>query len=344
MTTPPETPRPEPSAPDTDQEVPPRESAEPESSEGGSWPQPDPHARFVAPGGTAGTRPDSAGPRETTEGVATSPSGPQTGHADAPAVEIERALQAPVGARLRRDRPAGAASAGTPDRDDRRPRGERAIETGAVEGVGAVDAGAGEVPGQRDPGTGGETGVVDPGAREGSSVLGDRTYDRILEPRSESRLPLGDGTWHQLARAYVRVQLITQGAVFVLVVAAAVAAQVITGVRWQWIPAGVILLITLIGLVITPRQARSFGYQLRHDDLVFRRGILWQRVVAVPYGRMQLVDITHGPLDRGFGIAQLKLVTAAASTGVTIPGLTQEAAEHLRDTLVAVAETRRTGL
>ena len=176
------------------------------------------------------------------------------------------------------------------------------------------------------------------------AVLGERTYDRILEPRSRRRLPLGDGTWYQLARAYVRVQLITQGAIVVLVLAAAIVAQVITGVRWQWIPAGIILLVTLVGLVITPRQARSFGYQLRRDDLVFRRGILWQRVVAVPYGRMQLVDITHGPLDRGFGIAQLKLVTAAASTGVTIPGLTQEAAEHLRDTLVAVAETRRTGL
>ena len=93
-----------------------------------------------------------------------------------------------------------------------------------------------------------------------------------------------------------------------------------------------------------PDQARAVGYQLRRDDLVFRKGILWQRVVAVPYGRMQLVDITHGPLDRGFGIAQLKLVTAAASTGVVIPGLTQAAAEVLRDTLIDVAETRRTGL
>ena len=172
----------------------------------------------------------------------------------------------------------------------------------------------------------------------------DGTYDRILEPRSPRRLPLGEGTWHQLARAYVRVQLISQGAAFALVLVAAVAVQALTGFAWLWIPAGVILLVTAIGLVITPRQARSFGYQLRRDDLVFRRGILWQRVVAVPYGRMQLVDITHGPLDRGFGIAQLKLVTAAASTGVTIPGLTQEAAENLRDTLVAVAETRRTGL
>ncbi|MDF2581292.1 MAG: hypothetical protein K0S49_2871, partial [Microbacterium sp.] len=93
-----------------------------------------------------------------------------------------------------------------------------------------------------------------------------------------------------------------------------------------------------------PRQVRSIGYQLREDDLVFRRGILWQRMVAVPYGRMQLVDITHGPLDRGFGIAQLKFVTAAAATGVVIPGLTQQAAEALRDHLMSVAESRRTGL
>jgi membrane protein YdbS with pleckstrin-like domain len=44
--------------------------------------------------------------------------------------------------------------------------------------------------------------------------------------------------------------------------------------------------ITLCTLAILPRQARSIGYQLREDDLVFRRGILWQRMVAVPYGRM----------------------------------------------------------
>lgn len=182
------------------------------------------------------------------------------------------------------------------------------------------------------------------GAAPDRGALGMRTYDRILEPRSPRRLPLGDGTWHQLARAYVRVQLITQGAVLLAVLAVAVIVQTWTGFVWHWIPAGVVLLVTLVGLLITPRQARSFGYQLRRDDLVFRRGILWQRVVAVPYGRMQLVDITHGPLDRGFGIAQLKLVTAAAASGVTIPGLTQEAAEQLRDTLVAVAETRRTGL
>ncbi len=175
-------------------------------------------------------------------------------------------------------------------------------------------------------------------------VLDAGTYARILEPRSENRLPLGDGTWHQLSRNYVWVRLISTLALLALVIAAAVVGGLVLHLAWVWIPAGAVVVATVWTLVILPRQARAYGYQLRDDDLVFRRGILWQRLVSVPYGRMQLVDITHGPLDRVFTIAQLKLVTAAATTGVVIPGLSQSAAERLRDTLIAVAETRRTGL
>ncbi|WP_298745065.1 PH domain-containing protein [uncultured Microbacterium sp.] len=174
-------------------------------------------------------------------------------------------------------------------------------------------------------------------------VLDAGTYDGIVEPRSPHRLPL-DGTWHQISRKYVTVQLISTGVFLALVLAVALVFSLVWHQVWIWIPAGITLAITLWTLAILPRQARAYGYRLRDDDLVFRRGILWQRIVAVPYGRMQLVDITHGPLDRGFGIAQLKLVTAAATTAVTIPGLDQAAAEVLRDTLIAVAETRRTGL
>ena len=53
--------------------------------------------------------------------------------------------------------------------------------------------------------------------------------------------------------------------------------------------------------VLTPRRVRAIGYQLRDDDLLFRRGIMFQRFVAVPYGRMQLVDINRGPLARASG-------------------------------------------
>jgi membrane protein YdbS with pleckstrin-like domain len=169
-------------------------------------------------------------------------------------------------------------------------------------------------------------------------------FARLVEPRGGARLALDDGAWHQISPKYVTVQLISTGTMLLIVVAAMLVVGLVFDQRWAFIPGGILTAILVWTLAIMPRQARSIGYRLREDDLVFRRGILWQRLVAVPYGRMQLVDITHGPLDRGFGIAQLKLVTAAAVTGVVIPGLPQQAAEDLRDVLIEVAETRRTGL
>ncbi|MDW4573639.1 PH domain-containing protein [Microbacterium sp. M3] len=170
------------------------------------------------------------------------------------------------------------------------------------------------------------------------------SYARLVEPRSENRLALESGVWHQISPKYVTVQLISTGSFLLVVIAATLVLTLLMHQLWAWIPGGILTVILAWTLAILPRQARAIGYQLRDDDLVFRRGILWQRFVAVPYGRMQLIDITHGPLDRGFGIAQLKFVTAAAATGVVIPGLAQSTAETLRDHLVRVAESRRTGL
>ncbi|MGM1017131.1 MAG: PH domain-containing protein [Actinomycetota bacterium] len=178
---------------------------------------------------------------------------------------------------------------------------------------------------------------------QAAPALDEGTYTRIREPRSSAALAL-DGHWHQISPRYVVSQFVQNGIFLAIVIAATLVAALAFDQTWAWIPGGLIVLFTLATLVILPRQARAIGYMLRADDIVFRKGILWQRMIAVPYGRMQLVDITHGPLDRAFGVSQLKMVTAAATTGVQIPGLTQQASEALRDTLIAVAETRRTGL
>lgn len=176
-----------------------------------------------------------------------------------------------------------------------------------------------------------------------SPVLDAGTYTKLIEARSSARLAL-DGVWHQISPRYAISQMLQHAIALLLVVIAALVLGFVLDQTWVWIPAGLFIVIDLIALVVIPRQAKAIGYMLRADDIVFRKGILWQRMIAVPYGRMQLVDITQGPLDRAFGISQLKMVTAAATTGVQIPGLSQEAAEALRDTLIDVAETRRTGL
>lgn len=106
----------------------------------------------------------------------------------------------------------------------------------------------------------------------------------------------------------------------------------------------VVVVVTVIRLILAPRRVRAIGWILRDDDLVVRRGILLSRLVAVPYGRMQLVDVNRGPVARILGLAELRLVTAAATSDVTLPGLPEQEATELRDALVARAEERRVGL
>lgn len=153
-----------------------------------------------------------------------------------------------------------------------------------------------------------------------------------------------DDGWRGVSPKHVVVEVVGS----VIGAGIAVAALLVAGAWFDlpfaaWIAAGVGA-IALVSIVLEPRRVRSIRYRLRADDLVFRRGIMYQRQVAVPYGRMQLVDITRGPVSRALGLADLKFVTAAAATAVTLPGLPLEEAERLRDHLVALAETRRAGL
>ncbi|WP_338698950.1 PH domain-containing protein [Streptomyces sp. Q6] len=92
------------------------------------------------------------------------------------------------------------------------------------------------------------------------------------------------------------------------------------------------------------RNWRSWRYAERSDDLLISRGVLWREETIVPYGRMQLVEVTSGPLERKFGLASLQLHTAAAASDATIPGLTPAEAERLRDRLTELGEARSAGL
>lgn len=188
-----------------------------------------------------------------------------------------------------------------------------------------------------------ENAPLNPAEGTDLAALDQGVYTSLRTARSDARLEL-DGAWHQISPRYAISQLLQNAILLVVVIVAAVVLALVLHQSWVWIPGAAFALLIVVTMIILPRQARAIGYMLRADDIVFRKGILWQRMIAVPYGRMQLVDITQGPVDRAFGISQLKMVTAAATTGVQIPGLTQAAAEALRDTLIEVAETRRTGL
>lgn len=113
---------------------------------------------------------------------------------------------------------------------------------------------------------------------------------------------------------------------------------------WVWIAPAVLLIFIVWAFLLIPRQVRAIGYAESDEDLLVRKGILFKSLSIVPYGRMQFVDVNAGPLDRAFGVAQVKLHTASAATDATIPGLPPEEAARLRDRLTERGEARLAGL
>jgi uncharacterized protein len=100
----------------------------------------------------------------------------------------------------------------------------------------------------------------------------------------------------------------------------------------------------LLGLWLAGRRARAWGYAERAEDLYIRHGVLVRQLVAVPYGRMQFVDVTAGPLERALGLAELELHTATPGTSARIPGLDPAEAARLRDRLTALGQAQASGL
>ena len=78
-------------------------------------------------------------------------------------------------------------------------------------------------------------------------------------------------------------------------------------------------------VISVPRR----GYVVREKDILYRSGVLWRSVAAVPFNRVQHTKLDSGLLDRRFGLANLSVFPAGAG-GHRIRGLGADTAERLR--------------
>jgi uncharacterized protein len=100
----------------------------------------------------------------------------------------------------------------------------------------------------------------------------------------------------------------------------------------------------VVAAVVVTRRVRAWGYAEREDDLFVRRGLLFSRLSVIPYGRMQFIDVTAGPVERLFGLATVRMHTAAAASDARIPGLAADEAARVRDRLAELGEAQAAGL
>ncbi len=110
------------------------------------------------------------------------------------------------------------------------------------------------------------------------------------------------------------------------------------------ISAVVVLLLGALWTWFLRRRFRAWRYQERNEDLIVARGVMVQRLSVVPYGRMQFVEVTAGPIERLFQLSTVKLHTAAAASDARIPGLERAEAARLRDRLTELGESMAAGM
>lgn len=74
-----------------------------------------------------------------------------------------------------------------------------------------------------------------------------------------------------------------------------------------------ILIMGVSGLLLylyTNILYETYTFLLADDMVLIEKGVIWRRKNAIPYSRVQNVNITHNPLERILGIATVHIHTA----------------------------------
>lgn len=106
-----------------------------------------------------------------------------------------------------------------------------------------------------------------------------------------------------------------------------------------WPPGALAAATAVVGGVMTWRLPRlaydAWRYELTESTLELRRGVVVRSHSAIPYFRVQHIDITRSPFERVLGLSQLVVRTAAATTDARLPGIAEREAALLRDVILA---------
>lgn len=139
--------------------------------------------------------------------------------------------------------------------------------------------------------------------------------------------------WEGLHPLYARALRIVASIVLTIIAVAGTALTLIPNVpRTPFVALYALLAIAATAAMIWPGiSVQRQGYVVRDKDILFRKGVIWQSVTAIPFNRIQHVETSSTPIDRKLDIATLQLFTAGGSGGdLKIGGLGTDVAEKLR--------------
>jgi membrane protein YdbS with pleckstrin-like domain len=149
--------------------------------------------------------------------------------------------------------------------------------------------------------------------------------------------------WQPMHETFLKQRLVVAIIINSIVIAGLAGLHTILALAFR--DEGISAPLYLIWLILLPVAAAvtgwpflsvpRMGYAIRDRDILYRAGVLWRRVTAIPYNRIQHVEKDTSPLDRRYGLANLKIFTAGGASGdLKIHGLGEDTAERIRSFLL----------
>lgn len=108
---------------------------------------------------------------------------------------------------------------------------------------------------------------------------------------------------------------------------------------WLFLPAAILAAIGLVLLLLLPLWwYRVHRWEVTGHAVYSRTGYFWQTWRVAPMSRIQTVDTTRGPIQRGFGLATVVVTTASSAGAVRLEGLDHEQAAELAEELTRLTD------
>ena len=101
------------------------------------------------------------------------------------------------------------------------------------------------------------------------------------------------------------------------------------------------LLVLMLFMLLSVNRIYGFlGYALRENDACLRYGLFFRKYLFVPFNRIQHISVEEGILARAFGLASLKIYTAAGDNNhFVLKGITKVRAEEMKQFILQKIKT-----
>lgn len=156
-----------------------------------------------------------------------------------------------------------------------------------------------------------------------------------LEEVLERVRPVDELYYEPIDRRYRAVQMILTALGYVLLAGAACFLLLIDNCLWFILAECVIVVAIAFNLFILRKAWQFKGYALRENDISYRGGIVFPKIITIPYDKLQQVTLKQNPISKMFKLYAVEVVNGAQGmASLTIPGLTEERANQIKGIVI----------